>query len=119
MRQATGSLMKGVRQKKTMNQNRRPDWQCILVRKVTEDAASATYQFISDIWVPDPQFQSRYKIDGQGVGLLRIAKPTGELSIIEPMKEDISGKVAQRAGLCIEKHWRAGEYPDVTQYCCG
>lgn len=92
---------------------------CIGIEKIAETDDAAQYAFISDVWEPDPRFRSRTMVVGQNRGVLRVAKATGEVTLIEPMPEDDGEKRFTRAAAKIRKHWEAGEFPDRTMFACG
>ena len=48
------------------------------------------------------------------LGILRLDKVMGRVTLIEPLEEDSGNRLYARAAHKIEKHWAAGEYPDRT-----
>jgi hypothetical protein len=92
---------------------------CIGIEKIAETDEGAQYEFVSDVYEPDPKYRSRFMIVGQNRGVLRVSKTTGEVSLVEAMPEDDNGKRFQSAAARIRKHWRVGEYPDRTMFACG
>jgi hypothetical protein len=102
-----------------MERKRSVDWMCIGIEKIAETDADAQYAFVSDVYEPDPRFRSRMMIVGQNRGVLRVAKATGDVTLLEAMPEDDGDKRFTRAATKIRKHWEAREYPEKTMFACG
>jgi hypothetical protein len=101
-----------------MERKRLVDWMCIGIEKIAESESDAQYAFVSDVYEPDPRFRHGSKV-GQNRGVLRVAKATGEVTLVEAMPEDTDDKRFSRAARKIRQHWEAREYPDKTMFACG
>ncbi len=102
-----------------MERKRTVDWMCIGIEKVADEEGHADYTFVSNVYEPDPRFQSRSMVVGQNAGRLRVAKATGEITLIEAMPEDQDDKRFQRAARVIRRHWESQEFPERTMFACG
>ena len=102
-----------------MEKKRTVDWMCIGIEKIAETDDDAQYAFVSEVYEPDPRFRNRRMVVGQNRGVLRVAKATGEVTLVEAMPEDDDRKRFQRAAARIRKHWEAGEFPVRTMFACG
>jgi hypothetical protein len=49
-------------------------------------------------------------------GKIKIAKPTGDVFLLENAESDESGAQAKRAGWRLMQHWKKGEYPEKTYW---
>jgi len=102
-----------------MEQKRSVDWMCIGIEKIAETEGDAQYAFVSDVFEPDPGLRSRMMVVGQNRGVLRVAKATGDVTLVQPMPEDDGDQRFTRAAAKIRKHWEAGELPEKTMFACG
>jgi hypothetical protein len=73
----------------------------VRITKTEDGERSAKYQFTSD---------------GTNVGRLVIDKETGNVEILEPAPGDVSGAIAARASAKLRKEWKAGKFPDLTEW---
>lgn len=71
----------------------------IKINKVEENSMEAIYTFCTDCG---------------NSGKVSIHKSTGEPFIIEEPEWDKESTLAIRVGIKLIKHWRNGEYPDIT-----
>ena len=92
---------------------------CIGIEKISDTDAYVDYAFVADVYGPRPGERRGSIVVGQNKGLLRIVKATGDITLLKPMPEDDGEKRFKRAAQKIWKHWKAGEFPDRTQYACG
>jgi hypothetical protein len=73
----------------------------VRISKTEDGEHSAQYQFTSD---------------GTNVGRLVIDKESGNVEILEPAPGDVSGDIAARAAAKLRKEWKAGKFPDLTEW---
>jgi hypothetical protein len=73
----------------------------IAIQKVAEDAWSTQYS---------------YNTLGNGHGLVRINRSTGEVGLVRPSPDDGQGLLFSRVAYKLKKHWDAGELPDYTDW---
>jgi len=73
----------------------------VRITKTEDGERSAKYQFTSD---------------GTNVGRLVIDKETGAIEILESIPGDVSGALAARASAKLRKAWKAGKFPDLTEW---
>lgn len=95
------------------------DWQCIPITKENEQEGHCDYAFTAALYVRDPERRGRHKIQRHERGVLRIAKATGDIELIQPMPGDDNGRRAQSAARVVHRHWERGEYPQHTLFACG
>jgi hypothetical protein len=72
----------------------------IPIRKIREDNESADYSF--EI--------------ASASGSLRIDKATGEWEDLSPAELEISSGLLARVVYKLRKHWKKGEFPDITSW---
>lgn len=99
--------------------SRHIDSQCIAIEKQSETDEAAVYSFIADIWEPNPDRKGRLRCSGRAIGTLRVAKPSGEITLIKPMPDDTGNVRFHRAAAKINAHWKSNEYPDKTIFASG
>lgn len=102
-----------------MERKRSLDWMCIGIEKIAESATDAQYAFVANVYEPDPQVGHKSRIVGQNRGVLKVAKATGEVTLVEAMPEDTDSKRFISAAHRVRQHWAAKEYPDKTMFACG
>jgi len=73
----------------------------VRITKTEDGERSAKYQFTSD---------------GKNVGQLLIDKETGNVEILESAPGDDAGAIAARASAKLRKEWKAGNFPDLTEW---
>lgn len=71
------------------------------IKKIKEDASEAFYSFSTP--------------EGDA-GIVSIKKHNGECFVLEEPEWDKESKLAVRVGIVLVKHWRKGEYPDITMW---
>jgi hypothetical protein len=56
----------------------------------------------------------RYFTMGQAEGRVKLAKATGNVTLIEASPDDRDELIFSRVAFKLQKHWRSGEMPDQT-----
>jgi hypothetical protein len=89
------------------------------ITKDSETPEHADYFFSSSVTDKDPRFKSRSMIVGVNIGLLRIAKASGKIEMLQAMPEDEGNKRFDRAASVLRRHWQKAEFPERTMFACG
>jgi len=53
-------------------------------------------------------------IDGKYVGKVSIQKKTGECCVLDESEYDQNSELAMRVFRVLVRHWKKGEFPDIT-----
>ncbi|WP_395689826.1 hypothetical protein [Caenimonas koreensis] len=73
----------------------------IRIQKVSDQAAAALYTFECD-----PEHRGVFELD----------KRTNEVTLLEPMLGDEQQSCFKRASMKIQREWRDGRLPDVSEW---
>lgn len=86
----------------------------IPMRKTYEDDATVVYEFVQEVWGPDPDHAGRERVVERQVGEGVLDKVTGEVVFLAevPRQEFFGPRVARR----LKRAFEAREYPEEMGY---
>jgi hypothetical protein len=82
----------------------------VAIQKLRETDVEAEYAFMvkqgrGGLALPAPRGQP---------GRVSVMKQSGEVKLLAPCPDDDGDLIFSRAVAVLTRHWRAGEYPDIT-----